>query len=69
MSRYNLVDFSSNEVLDVHLELVGLDTTIKNRETLRNMGKELRLLFGRDFVRHIELQCYIMMAKNFCRLV
>ena len=69
MVKYNLVDFSEDEVLNIHLKLIGLDITSKNRETLRQMGMELRLLHGKEAIRHLELQAYVMIAKNYCRLV
>ncbi|EPW6725787.1 hypothetical protein ACWONS_004908 [Vibrio parahaemolyticus] len=67
--KYNLVDFDDDSVLDVHLELAGMDKTLKNRKTLRVMGKELALLFGREDIRHIELETYVSRHVNMSRLI
>ena len=64
-----MVDFEDNSVLDFYLENFGLDINEKNRASLRAMEKELKLLFGRGAIRHVEFQAYLMMPKNFSRLV
>ncbi|EHV5557977.1 hypothetical protein K0W35_004722 [Vibrio parahaemolyticus] len=67
--KYNLVDFNDDSVLDVHLDLAGMDKTLENRKTLRVMGKELALLFGREDIRHLELETYVSRPVNMARLI
>ncbi|TNZ86769.1 hypothetical protein CGK40_24290 [Vibrio parahaemolyticus] len=67
--KYNLVNFDDDSVLNVHLDLVGMDKTPENRRTLRVMGKELALLFGRENIRHIELETYVSRPVNKVRLL
>ncbi|EHH1079225.1 hypothetical protein J7I01_004960 [Vibrio parahaemolyticus] len=67
--KYNLVNFDDDSVLDVHLDLVGMDKTPENRKTLRVMGKELALLFGRESIRHLELEAYLSRPVNRVRLI
>ncbi|EJG1086763.1 hypothetical protein C4G53_RS23790 [Vibrio parahaemolyticus] len=69
MKRYNLVDFDNDGVLDVHLDLVGMDKTAENRKTLRVIGEELALLFGRESIRHLELEAYLSHPANRARLI
>lgn len=67
--KYNLVNFDDDRVLDFHLNLVGMDKTSENRKTLRVMGKELALLFGRESIRHLELEAYLSRPVNRVRLI
>ncbi|EHJ9985796.1 hypothetical protein KB976_004948 [Vibrio parahaemolyticus] len=67
--KYNLVNFDDDSVLDVHLDLAGMDKTLENRKTLRVMGKELALLFGREDIRHLELETYVSRPVNMARLI
>lgn len=67
--KYNLVDFDDDSVLDVHLDLIGMDKTPENRKTLKVIGKELALLFGREDIRHIELETYLARPANMVRLI
>lgn len=67
--RYTLVDFNDDNALDLHLDLAGVDQTQENRQTLRDMGSELKLLLGRDRIRHLELQAYINQRQNIVRLL
>ena len=67
--RYHLVNFEEDDVLDVHLNLIGMNCTPEHRNTLRQMGKELRLLLGKNSLRHLELQAYIKRAANLSRLL
>ncbi len=67
--KYNLVDFDDDSVLDVHLNLIGMNKTPENRKTLKVIGKELALLFGREDIRHIELETYLSRPANMIRLI
>lgn len=67
--RYTLVDFNDDNALDLHLDLAGVDQTQENRQTLRHMGSELKLLLGKDRIRHLELQAYINQRQNIVRLL
>ena len=69
MTIYNKVDFLDDDVLNVHLELLGLEPDEKKRALIRVMKIEINLLLGRDDVKHLELQSYLMMVKNFYRFV
>ncbi len=66
--KYNIVNFDDDAVLDIHLTLVEAQTTQKNRSTLRTMGVELALRFGRENIRHRELEMYLAIPKNMVRL-
>ncbi|TOK04622.1 hypothetical protein CGH72_08530 [Vibrio parahaemolyticus] len=67
--KFNLVDFNDDDVLNVHLNLAGVANNTKNRETLRVMGKELALLFGKEKIRHRELEAYVSRPVNMVRLM
>nr|BAX57008.1 hypothetical protein [Vibrio parahaemolyticus] len=46
-----------------------MDKTPENRKTLKVIGKELALLFGREDIRHIELETYLSRPANMVRLI
>ncbi len=68
MERYTIVNFNSKSVLNMHLELVGVKKTEANRYILINFGKELRLLLGKENIKHLELQAYINRIENYIQL-
>ena len=66
--KYNIVNFDDDTVLDIHLTLVRVQKTPKNRSTLRAMKVELALHFGRENIRHRELEAYLAKPENMVRL-
>ncbi len=68
LDKYTIINFSDNDTLNMHLRLLGVTESASNREILRNMGTELRLFFGKDDIKHAQLQQYLNYASNFIRL-
>lgn len=59
MSDYDYVNFSEDHEMNYHLRKVNKRETESNRNTLRDMGRELKNILGKSRLTHQEFHKYV----------
>ncbi|WP_350654182.1 hypothetical protein [Pseudoalteromonas sp. D48-MNA-CIBAN-0056] len=61
---HDYVNFSEDYELNYHLKKVDKRQTEKNRDTLKDMGKELKKATGKTRLQHGEFHSYVLKNKS-----